>query len=395
VRLAIQSDRIFTALADRTESGVVVVEDGRISAIVSSPPSDGTAVLRLAGTTLLPGFIDAHSHLSIVPSRGDQIGQMMLPVEVQLATARSNILADLLSGVTTLRSMAQELDVDFIVRDEVASGRTLGPDLVCSGVQLVKQGAHGYAFTAVASETDIEALVERNAARGAGLIKIFVTGGVSSVASRQGDSPFTAREIRCAADAAHRHGLKLAAHAHGGTGAALAIENGVDTIEHGVLLDDEMIDAAARRRLAIVGTFSIQDHPAGIQAGEAGTPAIVEKLRDVRVRVAATWRRILDTDDLRVAVGTDSMHGCLAFDIARLVDFGASPARALRAATAEGAAACGLADRGALVVGRRADLLAVRGNPVEHIHAVASPAFVMKGGRTIVAPPVDISGGIR
>jgi imidazolonepropionase-like amidohydrolase len=387
VRLAIQPDRLFTALAQETEPGVVVVEEGRITAVVPSPPSDGTPVIRLPGTTLLPGLIDAHSHLSIVPSRGDQIGQMKLPLEVQLATARSNILADVLSGVTTLRSMAQELDVDFLVRNEVATGRTLGPDLVCSGVQVAKHGAHGHALTSVAGEAEIEALVERNVAQGAGLIKIFVTGGVSSVASSQGDSPFSAREIRCAADAAHRHGLTLAAHAHGGLGAALAIDNGVDTIEHGVLLDERMIAAAAQRGLAIVGTFSIQDHPAGIQAGEAATPVILDKLREVRARVAVTWRRIVATDGLRVALGTDSMHGCLAFDIARLVDFGASPARALRAATLDGAAVCGLEDRGALKPGLRADLVAVRGNPIEDIHAVASPAFVMKGGRTIVAPP--------
>jgi imidazolonepropionase-like amidohydrolase len=81
------------------------------------------------------------------------------------------------------------------------------------------------------------------------------------------------------------------------------------------------------------------------------------------------------------------MHGCLAFDIARLVDFGASPARALQAATSGGAAACGLTDRGALQPGLRADLVAVRGNPLEDIEAMASPAFVMKAGRTVVGPP--------
>jgi imidazolonepropionase-like amidohydrolase len=285
--------------------------------------------------------------------------------------------------------MGQELDVDFIIRDEVAASRTLGPDLLCSGVQLAKHGAHGHALTAVTGERDIGTLVERNAARGARLIKIFVSGGVSSVASSQGDTPFSAQEIRGAADAAHRRGLKLAAHAHGGRGAALAIENGVDTIEHGVLLDDSMIEAAAQRGVAIVGTFSIQDHPAGIQAGEAATPAILDKLREVRTRVASTWRRILGTDGLRVAVGTDSMHGCLAFDVARLVDFGASTARALRAATIDGAVVCGLTDRGAVKEGLRADLVAVRGNPIEDIHVLAGPAFVMKAGRTIVAPPAD------
>lgn len=386
MRVAIESDRIFTALGETCDAGVVLVENGRIAAILPAAPAD-TPVVRLSGTTLLPGLIDAHSHLSIVPSRGDQIGQLRLPVDVQLATARSNVLADLLSGVTTLRSMGQELDVDFLIRDEIATGRTLGPELICSGVQLAKRTGHGHALTAVDGPAEIEALIARNVANGAGLVKIFVTGGVSSVATSQGDSPFSAEEVQCAADAAHRHGLKLAAHAHGGLGAGLAIAHGVDTIEHGVLLDEAQIAAAARRGLFIVGTFSIQDHPAGIEAGEAGTPTIVAKLREVRGRVAATWRRILATEGLRVAIGTDSMHGCLAFDMARLVDFGASTARALRAATSDGAAACGLTDRGALVPGLRADLVAVRGNPLEDIQAMASPAFVMQGGRTIVAPP--------
>jgi imidazolonepropionase-like amidohydrolase len=133
-------------------------------------------VRRLAGSTLLPGLIDSHSHVSIVPSRGDQLGQMRLPAEVQLATARSNVLADLLSGVTTLRVMGQELDVDFLLRDEIASGATLGPDLVCAGVQVTKDGAHGHALTAVRNEAEIDALVERNVAQGAGLVKIFTTG---------------------------------------------------------------------------------------------------------------------------------------------------------------------------------------------------------------------------
>lgn len=387
MRLAIQADRVFTGLADAAEDAVVLVEQDRIAALLPVPPADGTPVLRLPGATLLPGFIDAHSHVSIVPSRGNQIGQMMLPVDVQLATARSNVLADLMSGVTTLRVMAQELDVDFLLRDEIAAGATLGPDLICAGVQVTKEGAHGYAFTAVRSEAEIEALVERNVAKGAGLIKIFTTGGVSSAATSQGECPFTPGEIRCAADAAHRHGLKLASHAHGGRGARLAIENGVDTIEHGVLLDDELIDMAAARGLTIVGTFSIQDHPAGIEAGDAATPNIVAKLREVRGRVGRTWRTIL-ARGVNVAVGTDSMHGLIAFDVARLVDFGASPATALRAATQGGAATCGLSDRGVLRAGLRADLVAVRGNPLQDIHAVAAPVLVMKAGRIVHAPPL-------
>jgi imidazolonepropionase-like amidohydrolase len=378
VRHALVPDRIFTALSDTVEQGVVIVEDGRIAGVERHPPP-GEPVLRLPGTTLLPGLIDAHTHVSILPSRGNQIDQLKRPVEEQLAAARSNVLADLMSGATTLRVMGQELDVDFRLRDEIEQGATLGPDLACAGVQLAKPGGHGHAITAVTGEPDIVSVVEANVAKGARLIKIFVTGGVSSVATSAGDCPFAEREIRCAADAAHRHGVKLAAHAHGGEGARRAIVNGVDTIEHGVLLDDRLVDEAARRGVAIVGTFSIQDHPAGIEAGDADRPEIVGKLREVRECVARTWRYILESG-IRIALGTDSMHGRLAFDIARLVEFGATPARALRAATSDAAAVCGFNDRGAIAPGLRADLVAVAGNPLQDIRMMACPVFVMKGG---------------
>ena len=376
-------DRVFTARSDAAEEGLIVtVEDGVIVRLDRHLPADGANILRLPGTTLLPGLIDAHTHVSIVPSRGNQIEQMKLPVVEQLATARVNVQSDLLSGVTTMRIMGQEMDVDFLLRDEILAGRTLGPDLVCAGVQIAKKGRHGHALTAVANEDDIERLVEANVAKGAGLVKIFTTGGVSSVASSQGDCPFTAREVQCAADAAHRHGLKLASHAHGGVGAQLAIENGVDTIEHGVLFDEALIALARARGVTVVGTFSILDHPAGIEAGDATRPEIVGKLRESRGRVRTAWNGILAAD-LTIAVGTDSMHGCLAFDIARLVELGASPSRALRAATIDGAGVCGLADRGSIATGLRADLVAVLGNPLQDIRAMSAPVMVMKSGRIV------------
>ncbi len=294
MKLALAADRVFTARSDAAEFGVVVIDGGRIVGVESAAPP-GVSLVELRGATLLPGLIDAHTHLSIMPSRGNQIEQMKQPVAEQLATARSNVFTDLLSGVTTLRVMGQEMDVDFLLRDEIARGETMGPELVCAGVQLAKPGGHGHALTAVTSETEIVQLIDRNAARGAGLIKIFTTGGVSSVATSSGDCPFTPREVRCAADAAHRHGLKLASHAHGGAGARIALENGVDTIEHAVLFDDELIVEAARRQVSIVGTFSILDHPAGskpVMPGDRRSSARCARAAHVwRPRGAASCRR--------------------------------------------------------------------------------------------------------
>ena len=138
----------------------------------------------------------------------------------------------------------------------------------------------------------------------------------------------------------------------------------------------------ARRGLAIVGTFSIQDHPAGILAGDARNPQIQRKLHEVRGRVSETWRSIL-TSGVQVAVGTDSMHGCLAFDIMRLTAFGAPPARALRAATVDAAAVCDRPDRGTIAPGMRADLVGVLGNPLDDIRVMARPVFVMKAGAIV------------
>lgn len=378
-RIAIHPDGVFTGLSDTLQPSVVIVDDDRIVGVETAVPPDIDAVVRLAGVTLMPGLIDAHTHVSILPCRGNQIDQMRVPLAEQMSIARSNVLADLLSGVTTMRVMGQEFGVDFAVKAEIAAEDTLGPDLICAGVQLAKENGHGHALTFVRDAHDIRALVDENARRGAGLIKIFTTGGVSSVATSQADCPFTPEEIRVAAEAAHSHGLKLASHAHGGEGAKRAIENGVDTIEHGVLLDETMIEEAARRGVAIVGTFSIQDHPAGILAGDARNPQIQRKLNEVRGRVSQTWRRILDSG-VHVAVGTDSMHGCLAYDIWRLTAFGASPARALRAATSDAAKVCDRPDRGAIAPGTRADLVGVLGNPLDDIRVMSRPVFVMKAG---------------
>ena len=119
MKLALAADRVFTARSDAAEFGVVVIDGGRIVG-VDPLRRRGVSLIELRGTTLLPGLIDAHTHVSILPSRGNQIEQMKQPVAEQLATARSNVLADLLSGVTTMRVMGQELDVDFLLRDEIA-----------------------------------------------------------------------------------------------------------------------------------------------------------------------------------------------------------------------------------------------------------------------------------
>ena len=152
-RIAIHPDGVFTGLSDTLQPSVVIVDDDRIVGIETSVPPEIDRVVRLPGITLLPGLIDAHTHVSILPCRGNQIDQMRVPLAEQMSIARSNVLADLLSGVTTMRVMGQEFGVDFAVKAEIAAGDTLGPDLICAGVQLAKENGHGHALTFVRDTT--------------------------------------------------------------------------------------------------------------------------------------------------------------------------------------------------------------------------------------------------
>lgn len=246
--------------------------------------------------------------------------------------------------------MGEEAGVDFLIRDEIAAGGLAGPDLLCAGIQIAREGHHEHAMTGVRNKADIEALARRNIANGARLLKIFATGGISSRGAEPEVPPFTGAQIERAAAVAHEHGLKLAAHAHGGEGAYHAIRGGVDTIEHGAALDQCAIDSIVSSGLVIVGTFSILYRPRGIQHGDAGNPGILPKVNHARRIMERSWRAIV-ASGARVAVGTDSMHGQLAYELEKLVEFGAAPGEALRAATVVGAEVCGLTDRGRLAPG--------------------------------------------
>jgi imidazolonepropionase-like amidohydrolase len=234
-------------------------------------------------------------------------------------------------------------------------------------------------LTGVRDEAGITALARRNVRAGARVLKIFATGGISS-SGAAGEAPFTAREIACAAAVAHESGIRLAAHAHGGPGALAAIEGGVDTIEHAAAIYDRCLEGIVRRNLMVVGTFSILYHPEGIERGDRANPEVLAKVRDARVTMERSWRSIVAAG-ARIAVGTDSMHGRLAFDIGKLVEWGATAREALSAATVGGAEACGLADRGRLAAGLRADVVAVRGDPFTDIATLASPMLVVRNGR--------------
>jgi imidazolonepropionase-like amidohydrolase len=369
--------------APAVPDGAVVVEDDRLTAVgpISSLRLPSGAQVVEAGGTVLPGLVNAHTHCSIIPGLGDQTGQMRAGPLPSAFRAAGNMRRELRSGVTTARIMGEEHYLDVELRRAIEAGFLPGPRLLCSGVHLTSSHGHGRALTTTDGVDAVRRRVRENVAQGCEWIKLFITGGVSTVGASLEAYTFTRDEVAAACDEAHRAGRRVAAHAHGGPGIRVALEEGVDTIEHGALLSSE--DAAMLRDLGryLICTFAILYHPDGIERTDRHNAAIWEKVAALREEEAARFRRLLSSG-IRYAAGTDSMHGLLWFEMATLVRFGVSPMDAILAGTAWAADACGVGELvGTLAPGKVADVIAVEGDPLRDIEAVRSVHLVMKSGR--------------
>jgi len=369
---------------DPIRDGAVVISQGRIS---WAGPFDacwvpgGAEVIVRPDETLMPGMVNSHSHVSIVPALGDQMGQMREHPLRQAFRAVANMRKELLSGVTTLRVMGEENLLDIEMGRAVSLDLIPGPRLIPSGVMLTSSNGHGRAVTVTDGPDEVRRRVRQNLAAGARWIKLFVTGGVSSKETVLDRASYSKEEILMACEEAHRAGVSVAAHAHGGIGVKLCLECGVDSLEHAAFVTPEDVEQAKRRGTWLVGTFSILFHPEGVEKVDASLPEIGEKIRRAREAVAETWSMVVKSG-AKYALGTDSMHGMMWYEAERLVELGASNLEALMAVTSKGAACCGVADCvGTLEPGKLADVITVRGNPLEDISALSRVGLIVKGGR--------------
>jgi imidazolonepropionase-like amidohydrolase len=361
---------------DPIENAELVVSHG---AIVAGPAPPDAEVVDLSHAFVLPGLIDAHTHLSIVPSRGDQGGQIMQPAARQALRVPENLQADLRAGTTTLRIMGEEDWIDVETRAAIAAGELVGPRLVISTRGLAPSDGHGVGKEGFDGEDAIRAGVRENLAHGADFIKVFATGGVSSGTGLDRSS-YSPGELHAAVDEAARAGTYVAAHAHAGPGLRTSVEAGVRTIEHGSLASDHEVQVMLDAGCWLVATFAILFHPDGIERGDGGDPHIFEGLKRAREQVEQRMPVILSSG-LPIALGTDSMHGEMAFEVQTAIRFGLNPKEALLAATARGAEALRIEDTvGTLAPGKAADLIAVDGDPLRDPSALERVVLVMKGG---------------
>jgi imidazolonepropionase-like amidohydrolase len=398
--VAIKAARLWDGKAERAVTpGLVVVRGDRIEAVGggAAVPA-GAEVIDLGDATLLPGFLDAHVHLSGELSadwKQDELDGLKKPIPELALIASTYARRTLQGGVTTVRDVGGTDLIDVGLRNAIRSGTIPGPRMLVAVWAIGATGGHcdqtGYRPGALASDTDpgvadgpvaVRSAVRRSVKYGADVIKVCATGGVLSEADAVDTPQLTQAELDALVEEAHALRKRAAAHAHGAEGAKRAVRAGIDSIEHGTFLDDEALDLMVARGTWWVPTLSAMEK-VGDLASAGAPPAVVAKGRAAADGMAATFRKAL-AKGVKIAMGTDaavSPHGRNLHELTLLVKQGLSPVAALRAGTTSSATLLGVADRlGSLEAGKLADVVAVPGDPTRDIAQVERVFFVMKDG---------------
>jgi len=399
----LRAARLYDGKADAVVSpGVVVVSDGKIVAAGSSAQVPaGARVVDLGDATLLPGLMDAHTHLSFESSldwKQDQLDSLKKPIPEQAIIATEYARRTLLAGFTTVRDVGSSDLIDVGLRNAINAGKVPGPRMLVAVNAIGSRGGHcdptgGFrpellkepgTDQGVANGPDeVRAAVRFDAKHGADVIKTCATGGVLSEADKDDSPQLTQAELDALVDEAHALGRKTAAHAHGAEGAKRAIRAGIVSIDHGSFLDDEAFDLMRKK-----GTYFVPTPlPCIMQRlRDARAPAnIIEKAAAADAKAGETLKRAI-AKNARIAFGSDAAvcpHGTQVNQFGIFVKAGMKPLAAIRTATSVDAALIGVTDRGTLEAGKLADLVAVPGDPSRDIAAMEKVFFVMKGGAVV------------
>jgi imidazolonepropionase-like amidohydrolase len=402
----LKAARLFDGLSGGLREGVAVLVEGeRIVAVGSAatlPPPAGAEVVDLGDATLLPGLIDCHVHLA---ERADEYAPILMfrhgPLRAAIS-AVGNARATLQAGFTTVRDLGSPAFLAADLRDAIAEGQLPGPRIVASGPGISITGGHGdlngYApqvsvhsfpeerdFQIADGVDQVRHVVRAQLKHGVDVIKIHASGGVLSRGDQPGAPQFTLDELRAAAEEAHKGGRRIAAHAHGAQSIRDAVLAGIDSIEHGSLIDDEGIRLMAARGTVLVADLYNDDYILQEASKFGIEPEMVEKERKLGQLQRDNFRRAVRAG-VKVAFGTDAgvyPHGDNARQFRYYVEYGLTPAQAILSATSAAAALLGRSDLGAVQAGRLADLIAVRGDPLRDVRLLESVPFVMKGGAVV------------
>jgi imidazolonepropionase-like amidohydrolase len=391
----VRNGRVLTDQAILIE-GDRIKEVGPSQAVSSHAPAS-VRVIDLSNSTVLPGLIDCHTHLTFDPSHN---GYAALGISIprEALYGAKNAKVTLEAGFTTVRNVGAGGYSDVALRDATEAGDVPGPRIDAAGPGIGVTGGHfdnnllapEFHFSRDGIADGVPAVIAKvreEVKYGADVIKISATGGVLS----KGDSPeatqFSDEEIRAIVIEAHRLGRKVAAHAHGAAGIKQAVLAGVDSIEHGSFIDDEAIRLMKEKGTYLVPTLYLMDWFLENYQRMRVPEFMVEKAKVVMPAARQNIARAFKAG-VKVAFGTDAAvypHGLNAREFAVMVKLGLTPMQSIQAATVNAADLLGWSDRvGSIEAGRFADIIAVNSDPLADVTALEHVAFVMKGGQVIV-----------
>lgn len=376
------------------DAQTIVVSGDTIQSIaptaqVAAQPDD--TVIDLGGMTVLPGMIDAHTHLTM-NTDFDPYRELIVTPGREAINGVANARTTLMAGITSVRNVGAAGYTDVDLRDAIDSGQVPGPHMLVSGPAIGITGGHcddnllPFQYHQVGDGVAdgiaaVQHMVRQNIKYGADLIKICATGGVLSKGDDPQASQFTLEEMQAIVADAHRLGRKVAAHAHGAQGILWATEAGVDSIEHGSYIDDEAIAEMKKRGTYLVPTIYLEDWI--VEKGNL-PPFYHQKMVDVTAVAKQNLRHAIQSG-VKVAMGTDAAvypHGLNAHELDVYVNqMGMSPLAALQTATINAADLMGwTAKTGTIEPGKWADIIAVGKNPLDDIRVLQDVKFVMKAG---------------
>jgi imidazolonepropionase-like amidohydrolase len=405
--IVLKAARLFDSVSGKLlEHGMVVVSGTRIQAVGSGVtiPADAE-VIDLGDATLLPGFIDAHVHLSQESGRDwyhDWFDNLMRFPAEQAMYGAHYAKVTLEAGVTTVRDVGSSDYISLGLRNAINAGVIPGPRMLVANYAIGSSGGHadqdpvppqripvaGPIQGVCNGPEECRAAVRYQIKYGANVIKFMPSGGVLSLSDPVDNPQLTQEEMNAIVSEAHSWGRKVAAHCHGDRAAKMAVAAGVDSIEHGTFLQDDTLQEMKKKHVYLVATLF-----AGAWVGEhldTFPPAIAVKARAAGAQSQLMFQHAVKIG-VPLAMGTDAgvePHGLNAREFSLMTKNGLLPAQVLMAGTANGADLLGLADQtGTLAPGKFADIVAVPGNPLADMHVTEHPVFVMKEGTIYVGGP--------
>jgi imidazolonepropionase-like amidohydrolase len=401
----LRAAQMFDGQSDTLSApGIVVVSDGKIVGVgpkAALPP--GAAIIDFGDATLLPGFIDAHTHLTGEASddwKQDMLDGLQKSYAEQALDSTVNARKTLLAGFTTVRDVGAPARIDVALRNAIRDGVVVGPRMLVAAGAIGTTGGHcddtaGFREGLFGHEAGQQEFVAngpdqmRYAVRlahkyGADVIKTCASGGVLSLTDDVDTPQLTQEELNALIDEAHSLKRKVAAHCHGSEAAKRAIRAGVDSLEHGSFFDDETLDMMKAHGTYFVPTLmAIVGEQERIHRGIYFPPAILAKANAADEAAHKTFQRAL-AKGVKIGLGTDAAvypHGRNAEEFNEMVKLGMKPVDALKSSTSSDAELLGLADKiGTLETGKLADIVVVPGDPIQNIRQTEHVVFVMKEG---------------